>query len=790
MNPLSSTLRWLTLVLFPITQSFAQPNSPANTFTAAIAAAESFIAHELADKQLPALSVALIDDQRIVWAKGFGFADPTNRVPASAETIHRVGSVSKLFTDIAVMQLVEQGKLDLDAPITRYLPEFQPRNPFGKPITLRQLMSHRAGLVREPPVGNYFDPTEPSLGQTIASLNSTELVYAPESRTKYSNAGIAVVGCVLERLSGKPFAAYLKEAVLAPLGMSDSSFEPTPAITSRLARAYMWTVDGRTFEAPRFQLGISPAGSMYTTVNDLGRFVSALFADGQGSGGRVLQKATLEQMWTPQFAAPGTKTGFGIGFNVSEFEGQRYVGHNGAIYGFATHLAALPEQKLGAVVVTTMDFANIVAKRVADFALQSMLAARDGHELPKPVLPTPIADDTVRRLAGKYQRGQQTIELSARAGKLFLFDYDSRFESELRALSDELIADDRISFGAKFKFTDGHFWIGTNDFVRHLDLFDKPPLPPPRRWEGLIGEYGWDHDTLFIFEKAGQLWALIEWFEFNPLEEVSADVFKFPNRGLYHGEQLIFKRERNGRAIEVEAASVAFKRRNIEPAAGTTQMRVKPLRPVAELLREARRAEPPKENGDFRPTDLVEITSLDSSIKLEVRYATKNNFLSSKFYAQARAFAQRPVAEALLRVQAKLRAQGFGLLIYDAYRPWFVTKTFWDATPSAQKWLVADPSKGSRHNRGAAVDLTLCDLKTGRTVPMVSTYDETTARARPDYPGGSSVERWHRQLLRDMMEAEGFTVYPEEWWHFDFNGWEKYAIGNAPFDKLDSTKRK
>ena len=149
-------------------------SSPAD-YGAAVAVLERFIAHEMTDKGIPALSIALVDDQRIVWSQGFGFADPKGKVSATAETIYRVGSVSKLFTDIAVMQLVEQGKIDLDAPVTRYLPDFRPRNLFGKPITLRQLMSHRSGLVREPPVGNYFDPTAPSLSQTISSLNDTAL---------------------------------------------------------------------------------------------------------------------------------------------------------------------------------------------------------------------------------------------------------------------------------------------------------------------------------------------------------------------------------------------------------------------------------------------------------------------------------------------------------------------------------------------------------------------------------------------------------------------------------------
>src|SRR5262249_20666249 len=133
-------------------------------------ALEQFIAREMEDKELPAVSIALVDDQQVIWAKGFGFADPKAKTPATAETVYRVGSVSKLFTDIAVMRLVEQGKLDLDAPVTKYLPEFQPKNPFGKAITLRQLMSHRAGLVRETPVGSYFDPTAPSLANTITSL--------------------------------------------------------------------------------------------------------------------------------------------------------------------------------------------------------------------------------------------------------------------------------------------------------------------------------------------------------------------------------------------------------------------------------------------------------------------------------------------------------------------------------------------------------------------------------------------------------------------------------------------
>ena len=288
-------------------QRSARPDSvPADSAHAAVAAyLERVIATEMREKDLPALSIALVDGQRIVWARGFGEADPVKHVPATAETVYRVGSVSKLFTDIGIMQLVEQKRVSLDAPVSQYLPGFHPKNPFGTPITLRELTSHRAGLMREPPVGNYFDTTSPSIAATVASLNATTLIYKPGTHIKYSNAGIAVVGDVLERVGGKPFASYLATQVLAPLGMAESAFELTPALAPRLATGYMWTYDGRRFVAPGFQLGESPAGSLYTTVTDLSLFMSAMFARGRGPHGAVLTPASLDAMWTPQFALAG-----------------------------------------------------------------------------------------------------------------------------------------------------------------------------------------------------------------------------------------------------------------------------------------------------------------------------------------------------------------------------------------------------------------------------------------------------------------------------------------------------
>jgi D-alanyl-D-alanine dipeptidase len=194
--------------------------------------------------------------------------------------------------------------------------------------------------------------------------------------------------------------------------------------------------------------------------------------------------------------------------------------------------------------------------------------------------------------------------------------------------------------------------------------------------------------------------------------------------------------------------------------------------------------QPPREAGPFRQADLVEIIKLDPTIQLDIRYATRNNFLGRAVYQQARAFLERPAAEALVRVNQALKKQGYGLIIHDAYRPWYVTKIFWDATPEDKKIFVADPAKGSRHNRGCAVDLSLVDLRTGREVKMPSEYDEMTERSHISYACATLEAKRLRELLRSAMEVEGFAVYEPEWWHYDYQDWQAYPILNLKFAEI------
>lgn len=311
----------------------------------------------------------------------------------------------------------------------------------------------------------------------------------------------------------------------------------------------------------------------------------------------------------------------------------------------------------------------------------------------------------------------------------------------------------------------------------------------PARWKPWIGEYGPAHPsaafvTVYVLsEKDGYIWISkrnkrSEGMHYEDVDKLSLTrvLPTDPHRGY-----LLHLDSSGGRLLRIGDVENGKITPDFDAHA---QILITPVRPVPELRAEALAASPPHEDGSFRKPDLVEVASLDPSIHLDIRYATSNDFLGTPVYSQARAFLQRPAAEALLRVQQKLKPLGYGLLIHDAYRPWYVTKIFWDATPPEGKIFVADPAQGSRHNRGCAVDLTLYNLATGKPIEMPGTYDEMSPRSFPDYRGGTSLQRWHRDLLRHAMESEGFTVYEAEWWHFDYKDWKEYAISNVPFEKL------
>lgn len=311
------------------------------------------------------------------------------------------------------------------------------------------------------------------------------------------------------------------------------------------------------------------------------------------------------------------------------------------------------------------------------------------------------------------------------------------------------------------------------------------PIALPRRpspaVEAVVGEYGEGKARLVVREMNGALEVSADGSTFEAAQEIGGDRYKAARLGEFRVDRGVPSAKAKGMAVQsviqgISVGSVFLPRRDYGGAEGV--FRLTPLRPVAELEKEARALSPPKETGDFRPSDLVDVRSLDKSIALDVRYATALNFLATPVYGKAQVKLQRDAAQALVRAHRALKAKGYGLMLHDGYRPWFVTWIFWNATPEALRVFVADPAQGSRHNRGCAIDLTLFDLKTKKAVEMPGGYDEMSPRSYPDYGGGTSRQRALREQLRQAMEHEGFSVYEAEWWHFDYKDWKHYAIGN------------
>lgn len=300
----------------------------------------------------------------------------------------------------------------------------------------------------------------------------------------------------------------------------------------------------------------------------------------------------------------------------------------------------------------------------------------------------------------------------------------------------------------------------------------QAPPPPPAEIAARVGEYGPDDGLRTVYEADGAL------FLSGPGDVAQRLSAVAPGRYALPGGEAVFSDE----ALVLRGVRLA--RRDIG-AETVAKIQAGVRGDPAKVRAAALAATPPVEPVPRRAADLVDLTTVAPDIRLDIRYATANNFMGFPLYERAAAFLQRPAAEALGRAATTLRAQGFGLLIHDGYRPWFVTRMFWDATPEDAHVFVADPAKGSRHNRGCAVDLSLYDLKTGEPVEMTGRYDEMSRRSFADYPGGTSRQRWARDLLRQAMEAEGFTVLPEEWWHFDYQTWRDYGIGTRTFTELE-----
>ncbi|KAA3614573.1 MAG: hypothetical protein DWQ01_01875 [Planctomycetota bacterium] len=431
--------------------------------------------------------------------------------------------------------------------------------------------------------------------------------------------------------------------------------------------------------------------------------------------------------------------------------------------------------------------ANEPLRRLSRGALQALLAAEDGTSLP----PWPQRLDPPAALAlsmtGRYGQGLDGFELEYQNGRLYAWPFAGGHRMRLRMEGERLVSDGLLHSGQSWRWRNENGQVslqsGTESdpklWPRQAEEAPPPRLPP--RWQDLLGDYGWDHNTLTVLERNGSLFVLIEWFFLYPLTEIGEDDFRFPSWGLYADEGLRFQRDDSGRVQAVLVGPVRFLRR---PAAEReNQARLSPE--SLEALRSTLPAATPPTGDRSDPIpDWVDLATLDPTLDLEIRYAGNQNPLGTAVYPQAKAFLQKQAAEALARVHQRLRPLGYGLLVLDAYQPWSVTRLIWHATPAEFRSFVAEPKTGSRHNRGMAVDLSLVRLTDGQEVTMPSNYGQYDSAAHPFFPGTTSLQRWHRDLLRRFMEAEGFTVHPNKWWQFDYQGWRDWPLFDQSFDQI------
>jgi len=554
----------VVLIVFGVVACAPEPVEE-NAYNGVIAELTALIEEETARLDIPSLSIALVDDQRVVWQRGFGTQN-ADGVPSSENTVYRIGSITKVATATAVAQAAERGLVDLDAPITEYVPELVFDDPFDseQAITLRHLLAHRAGILRESPVGHYFDTSFPGIEESVRSIVGTKLIHPVGSITKYSNMGTPVAALALERVTGVPFAEYLRENILDPIGMTSSSLlRDREVIRTNLAHSFMIGFDGEYFPAPVFDLGGLAAGNLYSTVGDLSRFIMMFFAEGMAGDTRVLAPETVVAMMTPQFPDDAAGRRYGIGFQLNELEGHRLVRHAGGIYGFTSLLTALPDDKLAVVVLDNVDIAIGPDVKILTRALRLMLEERtDVRLVPLPeVVELPSAE--LEPVAGKYESDGRPAFVSVEDGVLWV--QLGGLTTIYRPLADGFfISDGRRDYGTKVAFTRAEGGVVTGfeaggRTYRRVDGY-TPDRSVPSRWQPFVGDYGWPHNVMRISVLDGELWCRVEWaFEY-PMREVADGVFDFPDYGIYSNERVRFERGATGAVTGADMATVPFPR--------------------------------------------------------------------------------------------------------------------------------------------------------------------------------------------------------------------------------------
>ena len=408
------------LTLFSITTCSCVSTKKESTgaYTRTIQQLSSSIKKQMHKHKIQGLSIALVDDEKLVWAEGFGYADVANKAPATVDTIYKVASITKLFTATSIMQLAEAGKIVIDQPLTTYLSGFSIKSRFPhSPITPRNVMSHHSGLPSDL-FSFIFNDNPPRFTKAKDALKNEYLAFPPNYIFSYSNIGYFLLGHLIEKVTGEDYTQFVQRNILYPLAMESSSFQPT---TERLAKCYR---GGKPMkESSHNPL---PAGGLYSTVRDLSRLISMVFAHGTLDGQRILAPDTLAEMLTPQNEhVPldlDIKIGLGwfLGGQDLHYAGKT-LAHGGSINSYHSQLTILPNHKLGVVVLSNSHEAAGIVEEIATEALRLALEEKTGIR-PPPARRTKTIKLSQRQLEqeqGYYASSAGLLSFKAGRGGLF-----------------------------------------------------------------------------------------------------------------------------------------------------------------------------------------------------------------------------------------------------------------------------------------------------------------------------------------------------------------------------------
>jgi CubicO group peptidase (beta-lactamase class C family)/D-alanyl-D-alanine dipeptidase len=667
-----------------------------------------------AANRIPGIAFGIISGGKLMYADAIGTGNIARNIPVSPRSVYRIASMTKSFAAMAILKLRDAGKLSLEDPISKFIPEFDSVAALtsdAPPPTIHNLLTHTAGFPEDNPWGDR--QLERRDEELIAFLKKgVSLSNTPGSDFEYANLGFAIIGAIITKASGEHYEKYIRENIFDPLGMKHTFWEYVEVPDSLLVQGYRVVNDNWVRQPMLHRGAYGIMGGLMTSIEDFSKYINlhlSAWPPRSGADTFVIRRSSIREMHLPGKVSglnANARNGagdpcpsissynFGLGW-AKDCTGKQRIGHSGGLPGFGSNWAILPAYDLGIVSFCNLTYSASV--RLNERILDTIVALAS---LKPRILPASnILEDRKNRLLRLLPDWKNAAQSGIFAENFFL-DY----------FTDSLKKDCRALFAKAGKITKVGEMIPTNQ-LRGSSIIE------------------------------GTNTNLELWFTLSPENPAKIQAFELAELTK---QQTSFNR---------------YKLKTISTVDGYRSM--------------------VKKNPDQA---LVSLDKFIPGIKLDIRYATSDNIMKEPVYDTAAAYLRKPAAEALKKVQATLNKLGYGLKIFDGYRPYDVTTRFYEAFHDTN--FVASPYTGSRHNRGCAVDLTIIDLNTGKELAMPTPYDAFSEKSYAGYPGLSKKVLKNRELFQKVMTENGFDIYPYEWWHYDFKDWRNYPLMDIPFKSL------